>query len=275
MLDTQSHQWKTIVGVVAFLASIATIIALVVQLESRERDATSAKEQVASQDAQIALQKTQIALSAEHNRILAEQGTVTAKQAQAQQQLYATPTMNERLTPAATTLANADAQIRGTPTADTGFSPTATALAEIKRSTEATRQALDIQRQRVEATQTALAKAPPTVVPAQPQVTVLSDCGSFAKGETRTVSRGTFAIGDVYVNDMQQFDNGDGEGTVVFFERTGIVRAPFGAGCYLGSAANLEEIVQQQFRDGCGSGCSSVRVVIVKTSGEQNVSYRR
>jgi len=138
MLDTQSHQWKTIVGVVAFLASVATIIALIVQLESRDRDATTVKEQVASQGAQIALQKTQIALSTDHNRILAEQGTVTAKQAQAQQQLYVTPAVND------------------------GFSPTATTLAKANANAQATQQALEIQRQRIEATQTAIARPQPT-----------------------------------------------------------------------------------------------------------------
>ncbi len=124
-VDTQNRQWKTVGGVVAFLASVAAIIALIVQLDSREREIASAQEQVA-------IQKTQIALSAEHNRILVEQGTVTARQAQAQQQLLVTPAVND------------------------GFAPTATALARANISAQATQQALEVQRQRIEATQTAV-----------------------------------------------------------------------------------------------------------------------
>lgn len=94
-------------------------------------------EQVAKQNVQIALQNTQIALSAEQNRIIGQQGTVTARQIEEQ-------------------------QARALPVEDNGFSPTATAIAETRRSAEATRQALNDQLQRIEATQTALAKAPPS-----------------------------------------------------------------------------------------------------------------
>ncbi len=132
-MDAQNRQWKTIGGVVAFLASAATIITLIVQLYSLKSDIASAQEQVA-------IQKTQIALSAEHNRILAEQGTVTARQAQAQQQLLVTPAVND------------------------GFAPTATALASANISAQATQQALEVQRQRIEATQTAIALPQPASV---------------------------------------------------------------------------------------------------------------
>ncbi|MCS7055330.1 MAG: hypothetical protein NZM18_04050 [Thermoflexales bacterium] len=139
-----------------------------------------------------------------------------------------------------------------------------------------TRQELDVQHQQIGAMQTAFASSPATAIPPQqPRTAALTDCGRFAKGETRAVSSGTFVVGDVYVNDVKQHDDGDGEGTVVLFERDGVAYAPYGAGCYRGSIAGLEEIVEQQFRDGCGSKCSSVRIVIVKSSGEQVVSYRR
>ena len=247
----ETERLKGIARALAIVAAIATIVTLFVELQSHQQQEQRIAEQIARQNTQISLQNTQVALSLELNRLAEQQGTITAQQLEAQQQTQSTPVDT-----------------------DSAFG-TATALAESKRNTEETRQALDTQRQSIEATQTALAKMPPAAIPTQPQVSGLVDCGRFNSGETRTVSPSTFVIGDVYVNDTKQHDDGEGEGTIVFFERTGVVYAPFGAGCYQGSIENLDQIVQQQLRDGCGSKCTSVRVVVVRADGYQDVTYRQ
>ncbi len=118
----------------------------------------------------------------------------------------------------------------------------------------------------------------PTLRTIQPTATrvgqVLISCSELKKGETRQVSSGTFVIGDIKVNDVIQYDIGSqNEGTVAFFEQGGSVTAEWGAGCYQGSEELLSKVIQGEFEHGCGSKCTSVSVVIVRSDGQQNVQY--
>jgi len=114
-----------------------------------------------------------------------------------------------------------------------------------------------------------------TTLSPTPPVTGLVDCGEFQTRETRQVSSGTFVIGDVVINNTVQYDPGStSEGTVAYFEGEGTAYAEWGAGCYRGNRESLDEIVQGQFEFGCGSNCSTVRVVIVKTNGQQETEIR-
>jgi|GEM_PF-6333032 len=119
----------------------------------------------------------------------------------------------------------------------------------------------------------------PTLRMIQPTATrigqVLISCNELKKGETRQVSGGTFVIGDIKVNDVIQYDIGGAanEGTIAFFEQGGSVTAEWGAGCYQGSEELLNKVIQGEFEHGCGSKCTSVRVVIVRSDGQQNVQY--
>lgn len=99
----------------------------------------------------------------------------------------------------------------------------------------------------------------------------LSSCPAFQTGETRTVSPGTFVLGDVTIDGIVQYTNNVGEGTIAYFEKGSTVFAPWGAGCYLGDKSQLEQVVQGEFQHGCGSTCTSVRFVLVQSNGEQTV----
>jgi hypothetical protein len=128
---------------------------------------------------------------------------------------------------------------------------------------------------------------PPTSVPASTQAInmptqssntniggILTNCSVFQNGESRKVSLGTFVIGDIIIDGTAQFDSGKvGEGTVAYFEKDATVLAQWGAGCYLGGKALIEEVIQGEFQHGCGSKCTSVRFVLVQSDGQQQVQY--
>lgn len=125
-----------------------------------------------------------------------------------------------------------------------------------------------------EAIEIAIAKP----IPMTPTTSRLANCGEFKPGEARKVSSGSFVIGDVVINGTPQYDSGGtAEGTVAYFEKDGDVYAEWGAGCYQGSIDFLEEIVQRELEYGCGlsEGCSTIRVVIVRSNGQQDVQMRQ
>jgi hypothetical protein len=117
-------------------------------------------------------------------------------------------------------------------------------------------------------------RVPPAAVPSNG----LSSCQAFQGGETRQVAPGTFVVGDIVVDDVVQYDRnqqeatyGYPEGTIAFLERETSVTAPWGAGCYRGDIDQLNEVIQGEFAHGCETGCVAVRVVIVRTNGQQEV----
>ena len=102
----------------------------------------------------------------------------------------------------------------------------------------------------------------------------LTSCSAFRNGESRTVPPGTFVLGDIIIDGTAQFDSGKvGEGTDAYFERDSTVLAQWGAGCYLGSKALADEVIQGEFQHGCGSKCTTVRFVLVQSDGQQLVQY--
>ena len=110
----------------------------------------------------------------------------------------------------------------------------------------------------------------PIIIPA---VESLSSCTSFKSGETRTVSPGTFVLGDIVIDGTIQYTDNVGEGTIAYFEREASVYAKWGAGCLLGNANLVEQVIQGEFEHGCGSACSSIRFVLVQSDG-QHVEIR-
>lgn len=94
----------------------------------------------------------------------------------------------------------------------------------------------------------------------------------LAKGETRVMQPGMYVVGDITVDGVPQYDNGDKEGTVVYFERQASVFAQWGAACYTGDARLLREVIQSEFNHGCIQGCARVRAVIVRANGRQEAT---
>jgi hypothetical protein len=115
----------------------------------------------------------------------------------------------------------------------------------------------------------------PTTLPPTAQRLVsaesLQGCSSLAKRETRTISRGTFIVGDVVVNGTPQYDPREKEGTVVFLERDASIFAEWGAACYQGNIGLLSQVIQGEYNTGCDTGCIKVRAVIVRSDGQQEV----
>lgn len=107
--------------------------------------------------------------------------------------------------------------------------------------------------------------------PAPPANPRLVGCSSgLANGETRIIQPGMYVVGDITVDGVLQYDNGDKEGTVVYFERQASVFAQWGAACYTGDARLLSEVIQSELNRGCIQGCTRVRVVIVRANGRQD-----
>ncbi len=120
-------------------------------------------------------------------------------------------------------------------------------------------------------TQPPIIQTTSTNVPSSGDLTL---CSEFKNGETRKISVGTFVIGDITINGIAQYDSGGtGEGTVAYFEKDSTVKAQWGAGCYTGSMASADQIIQGELQHGCGSKCTSVRYVVVQSDGQQKVSY--
>jgi hypothetical protein len=92
-------------------------------------------------------------------------------------------------------------------------------------------------------------------------------CQSFSEGTERTVAPGTIVLGDVQLDGVAQYDQGIGEGTMVFTERDAVILAPWGASCVIGSANDLPALRAQSFSTGCTIGCRVVRQVENPTIG--------
>lgn len=100
----------------------------------------------------------------------------------------------------------------------------------------------------------------------------LSGCLSgLAKGETRTVSPGTYIVGDIVIDGIRQHDRKEKEGTVAFFEREATAYAEWGASCYQGNISLLSQVIQGEYETGCDTGCIKVRSIIIRTDGQQEV----
>ena len=81
-------------------------------------------------------------------------------------------------------------------------------------------------------------------------------------------------MGDIVIDEVRQHDWGEKEGTIAFFEKESSVYAQWGAGCWQGSIDFMEELVENEFAQGCGgTGCNTIRQVIVQSDGQQNVQY--
>jgi hypothetical protein len=102
----------------------------------------------------------------------------------------------------------------------------------------------------------------------------LSSCPSFQNNETRSATPGMFVLGDITINGVDQFTDNIGEGTVAYFEMNAEVFAKWGAGCLQGNKILIDQVVQDELEHGCdGSGCTSVRFVLVQTDAQQVVQY--
>jgi hypothetical protein len=104
----------------------------------------------------------------------------------------------------------------------------------------------------------------------------LMSCSPLQKGETRTVSAGTFIFGDVIIIDgVPQYDsNIADEETVAYFEKEANVTAPLGARCYLGTSDLINLVIQSELWQGCDSKCASIRFVLVQSDGQHVEVYR-
>lgn len=101
---------------------------------------------------------------------------------------------------------------------------------------------------------------------------VLTSCGEFQQNETRRIAPASFVVGDVVINNVRQYDlGGDSEGTVAFFEENATVFAEWGAACYHGNSSFFNQLSQNEFDNGCGTGCAKVRRVTIKPGGQQDV----
>ncbi len=142
----------------------------------------------------------------------------------------------------------------------------------------------------IEATQTAEAKMAnvqptnaklidtPSPISIEPETTPESKptwkyCQSFSSDETRQVSPGTFVLGDISVNGIPEYTSRDREGLIVFFETEGSVTAPWGANCIEGSKSSLDEFVQSELKNGCGSSCLAVQVVVFGRDGQKDIQF--
>ncbi len=102
-----------------------------------------------------------------------------------------------------------------------------------------------------------------------PTSTSTISCVPLQNGETRIVSAGTFIIGDVIIDGVEQSDpNITNEGKIAYLEKTSIVTAPQGADCYVGNNNSIYQVVQNELQYGCGSKCQSVRFVLVQSDGQ-------
>ncbi len=107
----------------------------------------------------------------------------------------------------------------------------------------------------------------PTLAPtiSTPAYETLASCSSLQSGETRTVSAGTYILGDIIIDGTPQYVTSiPNEGTVAYFEREATVLAQWGAACFTGSKELKDEVIQGELQHGCGSKCTSVRFVLVQ-----------
>lgn len=121
-----------IVALFAFLASLATIYQLKVQLDSKNEQINTQSNQATQEAKNYGLEKTRTVN-------IEKLGTLTVD------------LINQPIRPPST--------------GEDTFSPTATAPAQSKVSIEATIQAIEVQNQRIQSTQTAIAQIPITSVP--------------------------------------------------------------------------------------------------------------
>ena len=181
--STKLRRWfnlfNSFVSTAAFLASIASIVALMLYMRDTDIErvrqeqenavqateiakldyrfsvqSASQQQQLNRQDHQIAIAQTQIIQNERLNRLAEEEATVTAKQLEALQIRFATPI------------------------ADQAPAETATAIAFLFA---ATREALDIQREQVQATQTAISQVTPDVKSSVANTIDYSNCNFFTE----------------------------------------------------------------------------------------------
>lgn len=96
-------------------------------------------------------------------------------------------------------------------------------------------------------------------------------CTRLNEGETHQVSPGTFILGPVKVDGVQHYSRQEKEGTVLFFEKEASVFAQWGADCYQGSIYFLNSLSLDEFTIGCETGCSSVRMVVIRSDKQEEV----
>lgn len=151
----------------AVLAGIIAIVAFIWSIYSTRSDNLAMNQQVDNQATQIANQELQIALNTEQNQLLSLQVTLNAQQDFIEDQL---------LTPISTE--------------NTDFALTATSFAAQSNQIETTRQAIDVQQEQIQATQTVLAQPlsnqTSTLFTQCPLIVIEGSVGGLAISQTKT-----------------------------------------------------------------------------------------
>ena len=148
---------------------------------------------------------------------------------------------------------------------------------------QATQNAITLTEIAVQATQTAIAIQPTTIIGSTPfsPTSSTDTCTGALDNNQRSVPAGTVVLGDVTVNGERQYDlNATDaaynfpEGTTVYYEVDGTVTAPFGATCF--HADDLEamwSLMEFDYEGGCATGCKTERIVIVRDTGVEVYYY--
>jgi len=99
----------------------------------------------------------------------------------------------------------------------------------------------------------------------------LIECSKLNEGKTYQVSAGTFLVGDIEINGIPYYNDQKEESTVAFFEKEVSVLTRQQANCYRGNIYLLNQIIQDQFTVGCDTGCDKVRMVVIRSDGQEEV----
>ena len=99
----------------------------------------------------------------------------------------------------------------------------------------------------------------------------LIECSNLNEGKTYQVSAGTFLVGNIEINGIPYYNGQKEESTVAFFEKEVSVFTKKEANCYRGNIYLLNQIIQDQFTTGCDTGCDKVRMVVIRSDGQEEV----
>lgn len=110
---------------------------------------------------------------------------------------------------------------------------------------------------------------PVVVAPTTPVPQISTPCGTWdtTPGVTNWLVPGASARGDVVVNGVEYYDNGTGEGTTIInlSDEPIKVYAEWGSGCE--ATVDVKFLVNKDLEVGCGSSCTTARVVVVTDEG--------
>lgn len=111
---------------------------------------------------------------------------------------------------------------------------------------------------------------PTQTKPVPTKIGALTSCPTLHDHELRIVQAGTFVIGDIVIEQIEYINN-TGETTIAYLERNATIWALEEVPCYRGEKNLLDDVIQDEFQYGCGSGCTSIRFVVVPKEGPQTV----